>query len=296
MRRSLRIFSIVYNEPYLDWFERGCIHSLLWPKNRAALATADGWDIWTTPEDEARVRRAAGRVPLELRIGIFNSHAPEDGTARKENLKRALISEIHETRDKGAFLWIAPDSIFGDGSLGSIIELGSVPGLCIAMAPMRVIADGFIEAMGNVPLSNAELVRLSFERMHRGFAEAEATRRHTNSYESGVSWRRLGDGLYAITHRKHSAYLMQPTRGDAEWFKHMNKFGAYDHSFPRLLVQSERQRVIGSSDAAFVAELTPELGHAPPCLPTDPNEPDRFMQKQPHHAVNRNVVCIWRSA
>lgn len=295
-RRRLRVFSIVFGDTYTDWFERGCIRSLMWPRNATALREAEFWDIWTMPADKDRVVAAAERSEVPLRVRMLEPFEEHDGTARKERLKLSLTTEMRECRDTGAFLWIAPDSIFGDGTIPSILNIGVVPGICVATAPMRVLAPGFIEAMGDGPLSNAELVKLSFERMHRSFSEADASRATSNSYESGVSWRKIGDGLYAITHRKHSSYLMQPTSGESKWFEQMNKFGAYDHSFPKLIVASERQRVIGSSDAAFVAELTAANAHVPPCLPTDPAEPDRFMQNHAHHGVNRNVVCIWRAA
>lgn len=293
--RPVRIFSIVYGQKFLDWFERGCIRSLKWPRNLAALRTAEAWDLWTMPADEARVRWLAEGFGIPVEMHLLKPYSDGDDAARKEALKTALMSEMRACRDSKAFLWIAPDSIFGDGSIASFMALGSVPGICVATAPMRVNADGFVEAMRD-PMSNAELVRLSFERMHRAFREADATLPDTNSYISGVSWRQIGDGLYAVTHLKHSSYLMQPTKRDVDWFERMNKFGAYDHSLPKMLVAEQRQRVIGSSDAAFVAELTPEDLGIPKLRPTDPNEPDRYDHEQHgHHAVNRNVVCIWRA-
>lgn len=294
--RPVRIFSIVYGQRFIDWFERGCIRSLKWPKNLAALRMAEAWDVWTMPADEDRVRWLAESLGIPIETHLLSPYSDGDDAARKEQLRLALTFQMRACRDSKAFLWIAPDSIFGDGSIASFMALGSVPGICVATAPMRVNADGFIEAMHN-PMSNADLVRLSFERMHRGFRDANAELPETNSYISGVSWRQIGEGLYAVTHLKHSSYLMQPTKKDVDWWERMNKFGAYDHSLPKLLVADQRQRVIGSSDAAFVAELTPEDVGVPKLKPTDPNEPDRYDHEQHgHHAVNRNVVCIWRAA
>ena len=93
-----------------------------------------------------------------------------------------------------------------------------------------------------------------------------------------------------------SGMLGQPTETDAKWFRDMNKFGSYDHSFPRRLVDEQRQRVIGSSDAAFVVELTPPRSNAPRLQPTDPSAPDRFNAAEAHHLANRNLVAIWRAA
>lgn len=297
-RRPVRLFSIVFNEPYLTWFEQACVRSLLWPQNAAALRQAIGWDIWTTQVDAGRVRAAAAQLGVPLEV---HDELPAASWADKEQLKpglhRALTAEMARCADKHqAFLWIAPDSVFGDGSCASIMALGAAPNVCVALSPMRVNAEGFIEAMGDGARDNPALVKLAFERMHRGFAEADATLADVNSMESGVSWRRIGEGLYAITHRKHSAYLLQPTASDAKWFGDMKKFGAYDHSFPQRLVNEQRQRVVGSSDAAFVAELTPAASHRANLVARDPLEPDRFHQNLAHHAANRNVLAIWRAA
>lgn len=297
--RPLRLFSIVFNEQYIDWFDRACVPSLSWPSNSHALRRAVAWDVWTTTEDAERVRQIAERVGVQVEIHAELEPASwENKEPLKLQLTRALTAQIERAAaERSAFLWIAPDSVFGDGSIRSILELGAPPDVCVALAPMRVQAAGFIEAMGPRRLLNDDLVSLAFKFAHRSFVEAEATLPMTNSFDSGVSWRTLRPGrLYAVTHRKHSAYLMQPTARDAESFRGMKKFGAYDHSFPRRLIEEQRQRVIGSSDAAFVVELTPELAHVPPLYAMDPDEPDRFNQNMPHHAANRNVVAIWRAA
>lgn len=296
-RRPVRLFSIVYGERFLEWFENGCVRSLCWPRNRLALRRAVAFDLWTMPADAKRAKNAAERLGLPVNVQMLEPYKHGDDEARKRSLFRALLGEMTLCVDQSsAFFWTAPDSVFGDGTAASVMELGAVPGVCVALAPMRVRAEGFIEAMGDGPIENASLVKLAFERMHPSFEQAEATRQLTNSFESGVSWRRLADGLYAVTHLCQSAYLMQPSKSDRSWFRDFNKFGAYDHAFPRRLVEEQRQRVIGSSDAAFVAELTSVEAHVPKLAGTDPAEPDRYRYSSPQQAANRNVVCIWRAA
>lgn len=265
-------------------------------QNRAALKGAVRWDIWTTPADADRVLAIASRVgvPVHLNTSLTGG-SWADKEPLKANLLRALLTEMEQCAAAGAaFLWLAPDSIFGDGTVASVMALGVVPGVCVAFAPMRVNAAGFIDAMGQGPVSNAQLVRLAFERSHQSFKDADAALPSTNSFESGVSWRRIGAGLYAVTHRKHSAYLMQPTKADVKWFMAKQKFGAYDHSFPARLVDEQRQRVIGSSDAAFTVELTPAESHRAKVAPNEVVEPDRYWQDLSNHRANRNVLAIWR--
>lgn len=289
---NLRLFTIVFAEPFLTFFEQGCARSLAWPKNRAALNAVQEWDIWTTEEDKPRLEEIVGPmgIPVQWHFGMHH-RGKHDNT-----LADALLAEFQIAMDSGAkFLFASPDSVFGDGTIPSLLEVGTVPGLCVSFTPMRVKAEGFAEAMGPGPLSNAQLVRLAFERAHPGFAGGDASQPSTNSFRSGVSWRRIGEGLYAVTSRLPSAYLMQPTKGDLKWFRAKPKFGHYDHAFGHRLVEEQRQRVIGSSDAAFVAEMTSAHRDAPNLEPSEPKEPDRYFQNMPHYQINRNTVCIWRA-
>lgn len=291
--KQVRLFTIAFGERYLDWFRDACVRSLCWPRNRAALIErVAAWDIWTTEADAQMARDIASSlgVPVEIHTGV---------TRDRTTLVGALIGEMQLCCETGAgFLFAAPDTVFGDGSARSFLEIGAAPGTCIAAVPMRVASEGFIEAMGEGPLSNAQLVRLGMERMHASVKHSNAALPQTNSRTSGLSWRRIDEHLYAVTYRLPSTYLMQPNAHDVKWFRERPKFGNYDHGFPRTLVEKERQRVIGSSDAAFIAELTPADVANVPLFDTDPKEPDKYVPEGKyllHHAVNRNVAVIWRS-
>lgn len=288
---KLRIFSIAYGEAYLQRLERACLLSMMWPKNLAALRKfAISWDLWTTPEDAERAAAIVGRVGVPVQI-IPRMALPHN----KMNLHGALAGQLRLCHDTGsAFLFASCDLIFGDGSIPSMLEIAQVPGICVAVPPLRVNEERFLEDMGTGPLSNGQLVRLAFRHLHQGFKDGEATLPRTSSYESGVSWRRIGEGLYAVTHRLPSCFVMQPNMADINYFKKWQKFGAFDHSFPRTLYNADRQRVIGSSDAAFIVELTPAHIATPPTIETNPNEPDRYVQALEHHKANRNLVAIWR--
>jgi hypothetical protein len=289
--RPIRLFTIVFGDQFMHWFEHGLLLSLSWPKNRAALEKVVAWDIWTTSADEQRVMAIAGRLGVPV---VVHSEIPE--TRPKESLFAALIGQMKLCKEsRSAFFFASPDSVFGDGTVPSLFEVGIPEGICVAVTPMRVASEGFLEAMGTAPVSNAGLVRLGFERMHEAFRMGDASLPNTNSYASGLSWRRIGDGLYAVSFRMPSAYLMQPTGGDVKWMLDRPKFGNYDHQFPKILVEQQRQRVIGSSDAAFVVELTPAAVGNAPLVETNPNEPDRYIRDYAHHIVNRNTVAIWRA-
>lgn len=276
-------------------FGDGLVRSLSWPRNLAALKKrVVAWDLYTVPEDAERAGSIAARLGIPVEIHAVLDGKP-DPNVRKSNLLKALLAQMDRCIErKSSFFFAAPDAIFGDGSVESFLEIGSVPRVCVAAAPMRVVEEGFIKAMGDGPVSNARLVKLAFERMHPSFAAGRAGLPRTNTLSTGMSWRRISEGLYAVTYRTHSAYLLYPERQDVKWFRDRPKFGNYDWQFPKILVEQQRQRVIGSSDAAFVVELTTDA-QDPATTKADPLEPDKFEKELLHHQVNRNVVCIWRA-
>ena len=285
---KVRIFTIAFGEHYLDWFERGLVRSLMWPKNRAAIrGWVEAYDVWTTAGSADQARWIAERVGVPVDLHILG------GTDRAA-LFPALMAQMELCVGK-AFIFAGPDILFGDGTIGHLIEAGRVPGICVSFMPLRVNEPGFIEGMDGEPYSNARLVKYGMSRAHRGFTDGEATRERTNSYHSGMSWRTLSEGLYAVTGRCPSAFYMQPSRRDIKWFLDRPKFGNYDHQFGKVLVDAQRQRVIGSSDAAFAVEVTPLAAGVAPMETTDPNDPDRFNQDLSHYAANRNVLAIWRA-
>jgi hypothetical protein len=286
--KPVRLFTMAWGSPYIDWFEQACGRSLCWPKNREALQAVEAWDLWTTPEDAPRVE-AIGKtlgIPVAMHV-VLNANT------MKANLGTALVGQIQICHlREAAMLFAAPDSIFGDGSIATLLNMGSAPRVCIAAAPMRVNVD-ILKDLGE-PKENAALVKLGFKHMHRIFREAKVGER-TNSLSTGISWRELSKDLYAIQYRAYSSYYMTPEQKDVDWYRKNPKLGYWDSKFPETLVPDQRQRVIASSDAVFICELTPESRPLPPVVKADA-EPDKYEHNLSHHAINRNIVSIWRAA
>ncbi len=165
--------------------------------------------------------------------------------------------------------------------------------MCVAVSHVRVKPTILKEP--DFAKSNAHLVAASWRNLHRTWTEAEIGRELTNSYIGGVSWRRIRDGLYAVSHRLPTIYLAQVDRSDVEWFENYKVVGAWDHAWPSKVAMEQRQRTIGSSDAAFIAEVTPEFSNIPHCQPRDPDQPDKYWSDKAHNFVNRNVAAIFRA-
>jgi hypothetical protein len=277
---------MMWGKRYVDLFEQACAKSLNWPLNREAAKRFQAWDLWTTPEEAKRVKDIASRLGVPLCM-----YPTMNVSTMKANFQ-ALVGEIELCEARGAaFLFAAPDSIFGDGSVRSLLEIGEPPRVCVAAAPMRV-RESVLGDM-NEPLSNSVLVGLGFKHMHRIFADAKIGDR-TNTLSTGISWKPIGEGLYALQYRHYSAYYMTPEKSDVDWFRKNPRLGHYDSKFPETLIPEQRQRVVGSSDAVFVAEVTPDSRPLPPVTQATA-EPDKYEGNLAHHVANRGLTCIWRT-
>lgn len=287
---KMRLFSLCWGEPYTTWLEQALLRSLLWPKNHEAISRhATEWNIYTRDNDRERIRSIAERLRVPVQFHPFAMN-----NSSGETLQPALLDHARNCQQTGQAMFIAPpDTIFGDGTIEAICALGERPGICVAVPHVRV-NSGCLGALPDRPLSNPELVDFSWENLHKTWADANATLANTNSILGGVSWRELRKGLYAVTHRLPTCYLANVDASDVEWFARQFETGTWDHTWPAILVKSQRHRVIASSDAAYMVELTQAHENNPPLYPADPNEPDKFFRDLEHHYVNRNVVAIFR--
>lgn len=287
---KMRLFTLCWSEPYLTWFENALTRSLLWPKNHdAILRFATEWNIYTMEQDRDRLRSIGERVGIPIQFHPFSKQ-----NSSGETLQPCLLDHMRNCQQQGVAAFIAPpDTVFGDGSIGAICEVGSIPNLCIAVPHVRVNA-GALGGITEKPMGNSVLVDFAFKNLHKTWVDANATLPHVNSYLGGVSWREIRQGLYAVTHHLPTCYLANVNASDVEWFSRQYETGAWDHSFPVVLVKGGRHRVIASSDAAFIIELTQPFENNPPVYPINPDEPDKFHRDLDHNYVNKNTLTIFR--
>lgn len=287
---KMRLFTLCYGEPYCTWFENALVASLAWSGNIGVIRErAAEWNIYTRDSDRERLRAIAEPlgVPIQFHpFGMQNSSG--------ETLQPCLFDHMRNCHQDGSAMFIAPpDTIFGNGSVSAICEIGRLPGLCVAVPHVRINA-GCLPRVADREWSNAELVDFAWENLHRTWADADAALPSNNSFLGGVSWRRLRQGLYAVQHRLPTTYLANIDASDVDWFSRQFETGCWDHAWPAKIVKEQRQRTIASSDAAFICELTREHENIPRVEPVDPNQPDRFWRDLEQNYVQRNVVSIFR--
>lgn len=303
MKRPLRIFSVVWGENHINWFEKGLMTSLCWPKNREALQHAV-WMIYTMPSEVGRLKDIASRAIPSDQIECIALPSIIQGAlpTAQTFLFRALVSAMHECLSDGSqFLMAPPDTLFSEDSIPTLIEAGEPQGTCIAVAHPRVHPSILSHLTEKEPMHGARMVSLSFqsEHLHRTWSDCEVGKAMVNSYVSGVSWRRFGSNLIAVAHRLPTVYLANFVAEDLNFFLHPKRgqpqnFGYWDHQWPSELTNHGRQRIIGSSDAAFIVELTAPLDNIPPLRNANPFDPSAFSRQEPHNIANLNTTVIFR--
>ena len=298
----LRIYTAVWGKKYIDLFEKTIVRSFSWPLNNKALLNENvTWSFHTNKKDAARLIQICKRIGVEnyevseLPLELEGGH-PDIGAILlgqfKQEIKRCLATNSR-------LLIAPPDSLFGDGTLEGLFINGAQEGVCVAIPHPRVLQSIFeypsrLAPSLNESVTNAELVTESFNNLHRTWSEAELGQPKINSHVGGVMWKRVKKGLYSVQHRLPTNYLLHFVPSDLQFFEQQICFGAIDHLWPSKLIQEQRERVIGSSDVAFICELTDAHQNVPPAYPYMKNEPDRFWRNAPHNIFFRQVNLTFR--
>lgn len=308
MRKKIRAFLACWGDKHFDWLERGALPSLAQPLNKAALDNYCTFVVLTKPEHKDRAEFALSKSGIAIKDTEFMLLPAEEleknPHAAGHFMKQAFIMEMGRCLAfNSQILIVPPDTIWGDGSVPHLVELGKQRDSVIFAAHVRVlpeIIDDIKAAregnrFGPGPITNAKLVSLAFKRLHKTWEEAEDGRKEINSYVGGVLWRYLSENLYAVTHRLPTPYLINPTPEDVAFFNQQLHFGVIDHAWPHgCLIETERQRLIGSSDGAFMVEITDPGANIPPVAPYHADEPDLFWRNLSHNKINRMNTIIFR--
>lgn len=294
IRKPLRLITSVWGEKHLEWFEKFCLKSLMWPKNSLAVRGAT-WTFITTEEDQPKIQAMINRYDVRLaniEFIIFGPEFHKNPHSAGAFINQALLMEMSRAITFGAQSFLAPpDTIFADGTLPNMIQIGAQRDSVVFAVHARVLPT--IETPD--ACSQAQLVTAAWKNLHKTWADAEIGLEKINSYVGGVSWRFLEVGMYSVCHRLPTPYLINFTPEDLVFFKNQIHWGVIDHAWPSAgLVETERVRLIGSSDAGFMVEVTEPEQNIPPVAAYREDEPDLFWKNLQHNKLNRMFSVILR--
>lgn len=262
----------------------GLRRSFSFPQNAESVKDAT-WVIPTLEENADFCRRVARDISTEF---IF-AKKEENGI---DFLKRSLCETIEMCLLRNEpFLMALPDSVFCEGTIKNMVDVGNQPALCVCFAHMRVVPS-FLDEMGDKVLFPTQMVSLAYRHPHHTWENAEAGHEYSNSFHGGIVWKRLSPKLVAVQHRLPTASYVNFVPEDLEFFKN-DYYDGWDHRWPATW--NQRMRYLGSSDAAFMVEVTQEnANHARINRNSFFNHSDSYREDREHHKINRQIISIFR--
>ena len=299
---KLRLFVICFGDKHADLYERVAIRSLTQPLNKAALPSDAVVSIYTDAATAERVGKATQALSPNLDVHIMDTSGDHYDVQN-----RCFIEEIGRcVREDATLLIVNPDCFWGDGSLPNLLAIAGEQDVCIASPHVRVDQNAFLRAVTEVDywpvvprypdINNAALVQIAMRTLHQSWIDADVTKERANTFETGIAIRRISEGFYAVSHLQPTVFLARVNARDYGFFaERQGARGLWDHFWPAELIGAGRYRVVASSDAIFIAELTEADTHNTALHTVDPKKPDAFFRDAPHISANRTVVGIWRS-
>ena len=316
---KLRFFVIAYGEYYVGLYERIAVRSLTQTKNKAAIPIDAIVSVYSDAEFMPRV------AAISERLGIVEPHVLPLSENAYDTQNRAFIEEVGRcVREDAALVIVNPDCFWGDGSLANLLAIAGEQNVCVASPHVRVDRDKFLSLLGwsvtrdelrpgltiddvtaihvfkggdPIDVPNPDLVTLAMQTLHQSWIDADVSKERSNTYHTGIAIRRIGNGLHAVSHLQPTVFFARLNARDYGFFaEHPQARGLWDHAWPATLIEQNRYRVVASSDAVFIAELTDAVTHNTELRIVDPKKPDDFFRDAPHITANRNIVGIWREA
>lgn len=211
---------------------------------------------------------------------------------------QVLIKSLQESIslclvDSSPMLMATPDFIYGNGTIETFARVANEPGSCATIANIRVLPSILPEIADMTCPTNSMLTSVAFSCLHRSWSESPG-----NLYRSGVRINGIAQKLWAVEHWMPSPFYYNFLDCDRQHFREWHErkppgFGIVDHLFPTYLLEQERLRYIGSSDAALMCEVTdPEMNVPPLNAAGDPQ--DKFFRNHFHNNIQRQFVSIFR--
>ena len=311
--KPLRVFTCVWGEHHTNLFLKGTVKTLAWPANKAALDGAI-WTVVTRSDHAAKIQTALTdtfpNVKVEMKV-IPATIKMQMGEVDSNRIDGSVLILMHLQGEiqaciqtKSQFLMAPPDTLFGEHTVGNLRLAGAQEGTCVAVAHPRVLTDIIEDIEATEPLSNQMLCRKALQvHAHQAWAGAEKGHKAQNSLVGGISWEKFENDestLYSVQHRLPTVYLANFIPEDLAFFINQPSFGSWDHTWPgERLIRQERQRTIGSSDAAFICEVTEFDKNIPPWSKEMMNvleaAPDAFYRDSLHNCIQRQFLTIFRA-
>jgi len=308
MEKRLHIFTPVWGEHFTNLFKNALGRSLQWPKNAESVKNCT-WTIFTDSErsKEHLTKAALEIVPTAQLIFHINSRLTEPNAPIGALKMQALLKAIRFCIDnKQPMLMSTPDFIWADGTIENMYtESYDSEGqnLCVSIAHMRALPSLLDPLAELSSFESQKLLYSALEHAHESWTRCEVGTDPNGIYHSGIAWRFVDrKSLITVQHQMPSPFLVHFTESDLKEFERWKgitppAFGEWDHNWPTKLIEEGRLRYIGSSDVAFMVEITEADKNVPPLNPAR-RPHDAFFREnsdiEKHLKIQKQFISVFR--
>lgn len=293
---GLQILSTAWGKAHIELLKKTAIKSLSWDNNQEALTKAETiWNIYTDEDEVESLDKFSRKSIPGIKFNIQSRNSLRNYIDENQS---ATIWQMERSIESGDKVLLAPpDTIFGDGTIEGLLAAGRDEGSVVVTPHPRVLPTILSTYKGpywDLSCENWGLVDLAWTHLHESWIHAEIGHPNQSSYMGGIWWERV-NGLIMGKHLLPSPYLIGFTKQDLEYFDRACSFGHFDWRWPGdILIPQGRQRYIGSSDLAFIVEITEAHKNVPPIYENQPKT--GFHRDDPHNRANNQIVFTFRGS
>jgi hypothetical protein len=298
-KKILFVFVPMWGSQYVDLFFEYTMPSLMQSKNFPDISSNNKRIIicfYTKSIDAELIKRKMNNYNCGYEYKIYNDYYFKDlGRGLMLNF---FIHMLEKCVSNNALMLLAlPDFIYSNGSISNLFKLSDGKGVSVAVPHPRVSYECIEEGKINIKnllksgISSSMLVKMAGQCKHSSFSFSDELM-DKNSTSDGISTRKLNYNCLAVTHNLPNVCLLSPIKDDVSFFKRRISFNDIDHLWPNMLLRQSRLKVVGSSNIAFMIELTYDNDKIPK-LRSDNKFNDQYDGVRPFCNYANTIVSSW---
>jgi hypothetical protein len=221
----------------------------------------------------------------------------------RDKMANYLIHTLDKCVAENALMLLAlPDFFYSDYSVKNLVSLSECKGVSISVPHPRVsyecIQDKLtmyngLKISGSV--NSESLVERAILCKHMAIELCDELKDENHTYYGGISIRELTNNNLVVVHNLPAVLLISPIIDDILFFRRRVRFNDIDTIWPHMLLRQSRLKVVGSSDIAFMVELTKDSTDKPP-VTKGKKYNDQYGGVRPFCNYANVILNSWRPA
>lgn len=250
----IHTFHMCWGSPFVSWFSRFALPSLMSPGNVPALIAAGHevkMTVFTNQNDMPAIIEAGAFHGAKLRVEAFQLEKP--ATLRAVQAELLITAATRAMADDAYFVPASAVTIWADGSLTNCVNVAMQTDC--AVAAMYLLADGE-KMIGEFafPIDSATLAAVVFDHLHPG-SRSTLSATDSKAWMYGLGMMQLSPTLIATRIQVPSIAAIRFKPQDLALIKLENDFRVWDSGLPAALIREGRFTFLASSDLAFQVNL-----------------------------------------